>query len=255
MRFATYNIWYEIVDVRAAQLFAEIDGIGADVIGLQEVPPDFYERLVRECKYEHGTYAPIDEEVGLAILSKHSILSQVSLVESGALAQNVILEKDGIRFSVTNVHLPWDSAMEKEKQIVEVNAFIHKQKDEAHFFVLLGDFNCTPSSSVHRFLLGDQSLLGHEAKPYWNDLAAAHAALNGYSAVPTLDFVNNPRWRRENTLYVPDRVDRIYVKESFDWDYVFSLRDVRVFAKEVSSKTSFAPSDHYGVWADADFMI
>ena len=195
MRFATYNIWYEGSDVRAAQLFDEIDKTDADVIGLQEVPPAFYERLTRECKYEHGVYAPIDDEAGLAILSKHPILAETSLVESGALAQNVIFKLDGIRFSVTNVHLPWDSALEKEKQIVEVNEFIHKQKDAAHFFVLLGDFNCTPLSSVQHFLLGEQSLLGQEAKPYWNDLAYAHAALNGYTAAPTLDFVKNPRWR------------------------------------------------------------
>jgi len=255
MRFATYNIWYEGIDIRAAQLFMEIDKTDADVIGLQEVPPDFYEQLTRECKYKHSAYAAIDDEVGLAIVSKHPILAETSLVESGALAQNIFFEKDGMRFSVTNVHLPWDSALEKEKQIVAVNAFIHKQKDAAHFFVLLGDFNSTMASGVHHFLMGDCSLLGHESKPYWNDLAYAHASLNGYTVAPTLDFVNNPRWRGENTVYVPDVVDRIYVMESFNWDYTFDLHDVRVFGKEVSSKTGFAPSDHYGVLADADFRI
>ena len=266
MRFATYNVWCPKIDIRAEQLLAEIDKVDADAVGLQEVPPLFYEELVRECKYKYckyvscaGEHTDEDEKVGLAILCKHPIVEHVSLfdsVENGnSIAHNVIFEVEGIRFSVTNAHLPWDSVLEKEKQIVAVDKFIHAQKDNAHFFVLLGDFNCTLNSSVHRYLLGDQSLLGCESKPYWNDLASAHAALNNYTVAPTLDFVNNPRWRGGNTVYIPDTCDRIYVMESFHWDYVFDLCDVKVFGTDVSQKTGFAPSDHYGVLAEVKFSL
>ena len=264
MRFATYNVWYTDIDVRAEQLLAEIDKTDADVIGLQEVPPAFYARIVRECRYPHCAYVPYVEEpeaerMGLALLCRHPVAEHFSLLDSAAcghsIAHNIVFEKDGLRLSVTNAHLPWDSVLAKEKQIVAMDAFLHAQKDAAHFFVLLGDFNCTLQSSVHRYLLGDQSLLGREAKPYWNDLAGAHAALHGYAVAPTLDFVNNPRWRGENTVYVPDTCDRIYVRESENWDYAFALRDVQVFGKDISPKTSYAPSDHYGVSADCDFTI
>ena len=108
------------------------------------------------------------------------------------------------------------------------------QKDNAYFFVLLSDFNCTLNSSVHRYLLGDQTLLSCEAKLYWNDLASSHAALNNYAVLPTLDFVNNPRWHGENTVYIPDVCNRIYVMEIFNWDYTFSLHNIKIFGTEVS---------------------
>ena len=266
MRFATYNVWYPEIDIRAEQLLVEIDRADADVIGLQEVPPAFYEEIVRKCKYKYCGYVPyadeyvdVDEKMGLAILCKYPIIEHFSLFDSeengNSIAHNIIFEKEGVRVSVTNAHLPWDSAIEREKQIIAVDKFIHAQKDKVHFFVLLGDFNCTLNSSVHRYLLGDQTLLGCEAKPCWNDLASAHAALNNYAVTPTLDFVNNPRWRGKNTVYVPDTCDRIYVMESFNWDYAFSLSDVKVFGTKISQKTGYAPSDHYGVLAEVKFSV
>jgi len=260
MKFATYNVWYPKIDIRAEQLLAEIDGVDADIIGLQEVPIEFYGELIRKCKYKYCKYVPCsDEEIGLAILSKHPIAEHFSLFDSAengnSVAHNVIFEAEMVRFSVTNVHLPWDSVLAKEEQIVAVDKFIHAQSDKAQFFVLLGDFNSTLNSSVHRYLIGDQTLLGSESKPYWNDLAGSHAALNNYTIAPTLDFVNNPRWRGENTVYVPDTFDRIYVRESFNWDYSFSLHDVKIFGTKISPKTGYAPSDHYGVLAEVNFSL
>ena len=264
MRFATYNVWYPEINIRAEQLLAEIEKADADVIGLQEVPPAFYEKIVRICKYKYCKYVlyvdePEEEKMGLAILCKHPIIEHFSLFDSAenenSIAQNSIFDAEGIRFSVTNAHLPWDSVLAKEKQMIAVDRFIHAQKDNAHFFVLLGDFNCTLNSSVHRYLLGDQTLLGNESKPYWNDLAGSHAALHNYTRAPTLDFVNNPRWRGENTVYIPDTCDRIYAMEPFDWDCSFGLQDVKIFGTEVSPKTGYAPSDHYGVLAEVKFSL
>ena len=243
---------------------AEINTVDADVLGLQEVPPVFYEELVQKCKYEYHEYVPYvdepaDEKMGLAIFCKYPVVEHFSLFESAengnSIAHNVIFEKEDVRFSVTNAHLPWDSVIEKEKQIVAIDKFIHTQKDKVHFFILLGDFNCTLNSSVHHYLLGEQTLLGCEAKPYWNDLASAHAALNNYDIAPTLDFVNNPRWRGKNTVYVPYTCDRIYVMESFNWNYVVHLHDVKIFGKEVSQKTGYASSDHYGVLTEVNFSL
>ena len=259
MKIAAYNVWYPNISVRAEQLINEINNLDADIIGLQEVPPIFYERLVNDTKYSHRTYIQVNEENGLALLSKYSFSKHFSFVDNNdfanSIAHNVVLEADGVRFSVTNVHLPWDSIIEKEKQIVAIDRFIHFQKNEVHFFILLGDFNTTLNSSVHHYLLGDQSLLGYEAKPYWNDLASAHAELNGYDNIPTLDFVNNPRWRGENTNYVPDTCDRIYIMESFNWNYAFKPCNIDVFGKEISLETGYAPSDHYGLLAEVTFTV
>ncbi len=261
MKFATYNVWYPNIELRTEQLINEINRTDADIIGLQEVTPLFYQSLISSASYPYHTYLSYgdDDGYGLALLCRYPFLEQFSLFTSNeydnSIAQNIVFEKDGMRFSVTNVHLPWDSALAKEKQIVAVDKYIHGQKDTANFFILLGDFNCTLASSVHHYLLGDQSLLGCEAKPYWNDLATVHSTLNGYSIVPTLDFVSNPRWQGKNTNYIPDTCDRIYIMESFNWDYEFKLCDVKVFGQEVSPVTGYAPSDHYGLLAEVQFTI
>ncbi len=262
MKIATYNVWYPNIDVRAEQLISEINSTDADIIALQEVPQAFYKNLIKNTEFPyHGCvfYMDDDAELGLAFLSKYSFSEQFSLFESvefdNSVAYNVIFEANRIQYSITNVHLPWDSVLAKEKQIVAIDRYIHSQRDKAHFFILLGDFNCTLESSVHHYLLGDRTLSGFEAKPYWNDLAGVHAALNGYNVVPTLDFVNNPRWRGTNTNYVPDVCDRIYIMESFNWDHAFKLRGVSVFGKEVSPQTGYAPSDHYGLLAEVDFAV
>ncbi len=259
MKIASYNVWYENISIRAEQLIEEIHKTNADIIGLQEVPIAFYESLKTTINLPHHVYLPHDEEMGLAFFGKHPICDYFPLYESAefdnSIAHNILIEVNGIRFSITNVHLPWASALEKEKQIVAIDRFIHSQKDKAHFFILLGDFNSSLSSSVHHFLLGDQTLSGCEAKPYWNDLAGVHAALNHYETIPTLDFVNNPRWRGRNTNYIPDTCDRIYIMESFNWDYQFKLLDIKIFGRDVSSRTGYAPSDHYGVLAEVDFTV
>ena len=198
----------------------------------------------------------------VAIFSKHPICEHLSLVGSAEYgdinAHSAIFEIGGIRFSFTNVHLPWDSALAKEKQIVALQKFIRTQKEKAHFFILAGDFNCNTNSSVHHFLLGDMSLHGCEAKPYWNDLSGIHAALNNYKTIPTLDCINNSRWSGKKPNWVPSVVDRIYLMECMEgrsWDFEWDLGNVTVFGKDVSPKTGLAPSDHYGVLVDIGFAI
>ena len=266
MRIATYNIWNSNINKRAEQLFETLNNIDADFIALQEVTADFYERLIANVKYPHHVFSAQNMDKGdcdfVAIISKHPICEHFTLVGSDEYgdinAHNAIFEVGGIHFSFMNVHLPWDSALAKEQHIVAVQRFIRTQKDKAHFFVLAGDFNCGIDSSVHRFLLGDMTLRDCEAKPYWNDLSGIHAALNNYKTIPTLDCINNPRWRDQKPNWVPSVADRIYLMECMEgqsWDYHWNMENVSVFGKNVSPKTKLAPSDHYGVLVDIEFEI
>jgi endonuclease/exonuclease/phosphatase family metal-dependent hydrolase len=260
MKIATYNVWNENIDLRKEQLIQEINNIDVDIIGLQEVPTNFWKELINQSKYKYSEYFMYnDENEGLAFLSKHQIKTSFFLNDSlefrNSLALNIVLELNSVKFSITNVHLPWDSVLAKERQIVAIDKYIHLQKEMVHFFILLGDFNCTENSSVHNYLLGNQSLLGCESKPYWNDLASVHATLNGYDIVPTLDFVTNPRWGGKNKNYIPDTCDRILIMEPHNWDYEFKLQTVDVFGKNISQKTGLAPSDHYGLVSEVEFII
>ena len=266
MKIATYNIWNSDIGIRTDQLIETINNTDADFIGLQEVTPVFFETLVANTNYPHHVYSAPEttenENDFVAILSKHPICKHYTLVESAEYgdinAHSAIIEVDGIRISFTNVHLPWDSALTKEQQIVAIQKFIRTQKDNAHFFVLAGDFNCSANSSVHHFLLGDMSLQNYEANPYWNDLSGIHAALNDCKVAPTLDFINNPRWSGKKPTWAPTAVDRIYLMECMEgpsWDYEWDIKNVTVFGKDVSPKTGLAPSDHYGVLVDIMFKI
>lgn len=254
MRIATYNVWNDERggDVRQRQIVGEIAAVNADVIGLQEVHPAlFRERLAG--LYPHAVFrAYAGEDEGLAILSRHPLLETTwlhELPEHGcSAALSVVIGVDRRRVSVTNLHLPWDSALEKERQIVVIDRFAHGQ--EADVRVLLGDFNGTTNSSVHRFLTGEQTLLGCEAKPYWYELSSTYVAVQGQPLPPTLDFRTNPRWGGRNTTEIPSATDRIYVMLGERPD---DLRQVSLFGTSVSPESGYAASDHYGVAADISF--
>jgi len=262
MRIATYNVWNESrnMESRIEQLITEINQTDADVIGLQEVTEDFFNNhLKKKTPYQHCEFRQYrDYEEGLAILSKYPITKSFFLNESEeytySAALNVIFEVEGLRFSLTNLHLPWSSAKEKEEQIVAIDKFMHRQKGEADCFIILGDFNGSLNSSVHRFLLGEQTIAGNEANPYWYEVSSSYAGVNGLTVIPTLDFVKNPRWGGMNTTEIPIPADRIYLMLNCGGKFNENLKKVDIFGTKVSEINKLSASDHYGVVAEVDFI-
>lgn len=258
MRIATYNIWNENKGMgnRFDQLVNEINRVDADIIGLQEVTSYFYETyLAPNDNYPfhiYGRYS--DEDEGLAILSKFPILQSCFLHSSKeygfSKALSILLEADDKKISFTNLHLPWDSALEKERQICEIDRYLHTNLDQSGLLILVGDFNGGMNSSIHRYLTGEQSLNGYEANPYWDELATGYSAICGKPIKPTLDTLTNPRWQGWKSAYPPTVTDRIYTMEYL---YDISLESLDVFGTTVSPNNGLAPSDHYGVVADIEF--
>ena len=152
---------------------------------------------------------------------------------------------------VVNVHLPWKSTLQREQAVVaavDAASAVH-----ADYTLLAGDFNCSDTSAVHRFLCGEQSLDGHDA--YFIDLAEAYAAVTGTVPAPTLDFRGNPRWGiidPPNTLEKNQRYDRILLANPYP-NHMPQLRKFTQFGYEISDITHLAPSDHWGVYALLDF--
>ena len=256
MKIATYNVWDDESGrcVRKEQLIHEIFKTDADIIALQEVWPDFWDELIKSTDYAYYIFPNKGDK--LAFLSKYPLENSFHLYDSvdflNSVALNVTFKHKGFVFSITNVHLPWNSVLVREKQILAINEYTKQQKD-IDYFLLLGDFNCSPTSSVHNFLLGEQTLLGYEVvpNPYY-DLARVHASLNNYAVIPTLDFATNPRWKDNNTKFVPAILDRILFMDNASYGDYF-IHDVRVFGTDISPETGFAPSDHYGVLAKLGF--
>ena len=256
MKIATYNIWNDeaTLELRAAQILDEIRTVNADIIGLQEVSAKIYNNcLATESGYVHHVFMQYPgEEEGLAMLSRYPLIFLEALYQRGdyanSTAMNAFFMVDGVRFSLTNVHLPWNSVGVREQQILAVDRHLHGQN--ADFHILLGDFNGDIGSSVDRYLTGEQTLHGCEANPCWNDLARAYAARNGEAVKPTLDTVHNPRWAGKKSIYAPEVMDRIYIMDH--WNET-ELESVELFGTKVSKKTGYAASDHYGVVAEVTF--
>lgn len=259
MKIATYNVWNENKGIgnRFEQILEEIRNVNADLIALQEITPQFYQDFLSnmsEYPYsEFGKYT--NENEGLAILSKYSFANCMFLHTDknykNSCALNVLININNIRVSVTNVHLPWDSIKVKEEQIVAIDKFSHEQSALADYFIVLGDFNCGVNSSVHRFMIGEQTIYGNEAKPYWYEVSSVYAAVNGQELLPTLDCINNPRWKGKESTYAPENFDRIYV---MDIRNGYRFDRVELFGTEINPVNNLCASDHYGVMADIEFL-
>ena len=246
MIIATYNLWDSSagMPLRFGQILGEIRAVQADVLCLQEVDgPRMHQILSEGCLYPHAHY---HHAAGVSILSRHPLRNPRDF----HYASSALIDAPGHTLMVTNVHLPWNSALEKEQAITEI---IRQTQDiPADYVLLAGDFNGSDQSSVHHFLKGDQSLLGCEA--YFFDLAEAWAETTGTAPEATLNFRKNPRWgviNEKNTIEVSGRFDRIYLKNPYPQKHPI-LQRLSLFGTAVSEKTRLAASDHYGVCAQLE---
>ena len=145
--------------------------------------------------------------------------------------------------SVINVHLPWDSAVEREYQIVSIVNYIEAKQYDYAF--IAGDFNCSDTSDVQRFLKGDCLLNGKETKPCWFDLASSYAELKNRKMDSTLNFRDNPRFKN-NTIETNSRIDRILLRNTYPFEFP-RLKDCFVFGQKIYEDIDLSASDHYGV--------
>lgn len=230
---------------RFNQIINEIVKNNADVICLQEVSDKtMIENIAKLCKYNHLFFY---ENMGLAVLSKSCILKTYNM----EYAVSVVISYMDKQILFINVHLPWKSAIQREQAIVDIVSSSNSIKVD--YTLILGDFNCSNMSSVHRFLLGEQSLLEHDA--YFFDLAEAYAENNRIIPPPTLNFKENPRFNLDheiNTIQTNQRFDRILLKNPYPNQYPI-LEICGLFGTSISPDTGLSASDHYGVFADLIF--
>lgn len=252
MRIATYNIWNskEGMPHRKKHVVEEIRKLNADIICLQEVTNrKLAEVIATESDYSFYYFEYYaDEEEGLAILSRKPFVRSISLLD-GANALMGVFEVHGKTVGIVNLHLPWDSTMKRAEQMINIDSCVeHEQCDYA---ILAGDFNCSETSDVNRFLLGECLLVGKEVKRNWFDLALSYAERTHEQPEYTLNFMENPRFIN-NTIEINSRVDRIMLRNSYPDEFPV-LRGCQVFGQTVYEETKLAASDHYGVSVDMDF--
>jgi len=249
MKIVTYNIWNDRRGwpERLEQIYKEIKIQDADLVCLQDVPDEEHCKLIADkCGYEFYYYVK-QRTCELAVLSKLPFDSKRSFSEA-----LIVTVQIGVHtLEVMNVHLPWDSVLSCEKQVMALVS--ENKKSNADYSIFCGDFNCEVGSSVQNFLLGKQSLYGEEAVPYWEDLAIVYQNITGVTPKATLDLSSNPRWKDHGYKECAGtRIDWILLKYTYP-SPTPKLKEFHLFGTEVSPVTGYCASDHYGVFAELDF--
>ena len=252
MRFATYNLWNSDQGMprRAFWQREALSRAAADVACLQEVPcAASAEALARALGYPHVHFAAYPgEEEGLAMLSRLP-LTDCRVLYPKARAIYAVVVCQGQRVGVANLHLPWDSPLQRERETVALLDWLRAEACDQ--LLLMGDFNTSPRASVHGFLLGDCTLSGAEARPCFYDLAQSFAQHQGVEPEATLDFQRNPRFAG-NTVEINGRFDRIYLRNPYPAPFPTLIR-CDVFGREICPDNGLAASDHWGVMAELAF--
>lgn len=250
MRIASYNLWNSDVGMptRAQQLVTEMQTVQADILCLQEVQDRaHYEFVLKTLDFPYTCFQNHkNEHEGMAILSRYPI-TRPKYTSHAVIVSITLGDK---KIALSNIHLDWNSALNREKDVIGIVKNITALKADYSF--IAGDFNCSPCSSVHQFLLGQRSLRHREAKPYWIDLAESFACTKGIPPEVTVDFRNNPRWQGGNSVEVNQRFDQILMMDPYPRDFPRLLL-FDTFGKSIDSQTGLAPSDHWGVFADLLF--
>lgn len=250
MRLATYNIWNADrgMPQRMDLIIQECNTIQANILCLQEVAFAASKKIINACTHDpYHHYLAIDQEGGgLLTLSQYKIIESIEFQYALFCVMNV----DGLRILVINVHLPWDSILKQEHLIIDI---IKKAETiTCDYAFLMGDFNASAESSVHHFITGQRSLHHQETNPYWNDLAEAYADITNSKPRNTLDLRANPRWQNKPFAVKSERVDRIYNKDAFPKPFVM-IHNLELFGKKVDKETAYCASDHYGVVCDIEW--
>lgn len=186
---------------------------------------------------------PWRENEGLAVYSKHPI-TFVKYIEYALI---VVVEHVESSILLISVHLPWDSVIAQEECIV--NIFKGIPAISADYRFILGDFNCSETSSVHQYIKGYRSLNKTEVNPYWTDLALVAEEFLDTRREMTLDLGNNPRWKGKSITDISMRVDCVFIHDCFPNPYP-ALKRLSYFGKKIDERTGFCASDHYGVFVD-----
>ncbi len=255
MKVVTYNIWNNATNYsrRIDLLISLLKDEEIDILVLQEVRDEsVVQRIENECKLNYSCWKEyFDYKEGLAILSKYPIISSWTnwddtedVHNSGVM--NVILNIDGLKLGVTNVHLDYKRSYYREIEIVKAVKRI--EEPDVDYNLILGDFNTYPHSIIHNYLTGLQSIVEHSTS--WIDLAESYSIKYGTAVDVTLDFYNNPRWDNEHSLEVPGRFDWIMLKNPYPKKSPI-LRDFRLIGNR--RVDGITPNDHYGVLCNIEF--
>jgi endonuclease/exonuclease/phosphatase family metal-dependent hydrolase len=263
MRVVTLNLWGEQPPVqrRMAGVIDELHRLHADVIALQEVRqipsvlPNQAETLAGALGMQHAYAAATPwggGDEGLAILSRHPILSHTAVELPDATAEErriVLIATLGTpagTLAVGTTHLTYrlHDGEKRARQIVAAEAALAATPSELPR-LLCGDLNAPPDADEIRWLRGLCALEGRRV--FWQDAwGLIHPSEPGWTWA-----LRNPHTERLSWLTRDRRIDYIFVGAARK-DGTGTVRDCRL-CFDIADEEGCHPSDHFGLVADVDY--
>lgn len=234
MRIATLNVM-GIPDrfrERLAQVFAEAQGAGVELLALQELPPDEH-AAIRDIARSYGFTAQhinpgrAGDGVGSFATTEFDATGTVTVAHPDGQRRFLWVASRG--FLVINVHLSWGGHKEADRlrEVAELDAFAAAHREALDLAVagapeplavLLGDFNAEPDNDSIRFLRGKTTIAGRgtywteatlgtplqhvpttRERDHWGRLTAASKGLDAELLYPRrIDYLFVSGWRHGN---------------------------------------------------------
>jgi exonuclease III len=240
LKILSYNIWFDdyIKDDRTASLIYNIKILNPDIICLQEVTKDAYEKIKKELNY-YRYPEELDRSYGVITLSKYKIINSVIHDLISNMGRTISIIEISVKLSnnkeetiiITNCH--YESEFNKEN-IIKIKQF--KDTEE-----ILEKFLLKTPFVIH---CADTNIVNNEDKFYfqlngWKDCWIENKC-DEYKKF-TYDYDTNENLQSRNLIY-RSRIDRmIYSNTKF-----IELLDFKLI---VGDKDYIQPSDHHGIMA------
>lgn len=256
LRVATWNVWHKFGDHEARQpmITETLQGLDADVIGLQETWPGQVQRLADALGYHScfSGYRPDgdDPETGMgnAILSRHPIMfDEHVFLDDGQgrkyrTALGAVIEAPFglLAFFTTHLSHLYDQSAVRMAQLQEASEFIEALAEMPDFPpILVGDLNAVPDSDEVRRLNG-------RSAPYvkgriWTDVWEQLGDGPGITWSSDSPYLNSSAWPNR-------RLDYVFIGWPRDNRPIGNPSSIEMFGLDVVD--GIAASDHYGLVVD-----
>jgi len=250
LRVATFNLWYadDFFEERTAAMLAILRDEEADVICLQEVTPDFLQRLLAQqwIRDQYTASHSRPDSLGVmkyatVMLSKLKVLrfsshDLPSFMDRRLIVGELSLQNHGVshRVVVATIHLESESQTASRQQQMECMAAWLRQKDGS--YIIAGDFNFDTVAEENK------ALEVYNWQDVWPELKPNQ---DGY----TRDTAVNSLLRAQYPDGLQARYDRIIVHNHDAGGYVVQPITIRRLGlATVSSELPHVhPSDHFGL--------
>lgn len=151
LKVISYNTWSKNLDTdRIANV---IKGQNPDVLLLQEVIPEVFERLIKnldDLYADNEMFFSYEPHLLLAVVSRYPMERSAGMKGKGRV-QRVLLHSPGAQITVFNVHMlrrgGWSSRYRKIASLLEEDV-VH----EAGPVILGGDFNTTDQAETYKYI-------------------------------------------------------------------------------------------------------